>query len=164
MPRWLYLLRHAQSTDKQHGQQDIERELTTQGKRDAALIGHFLKKNNYEVNLIVSSGAKRAQATAALIHGILNIDPEFLIIEGLYEASVRNLLQITCDLDDDFKNILMIGHNPYISYFAEYLTNAEVGSMEPAGLVSIQFEISNWSEVSEGTGSLENYIHPSIIE
>jgi phosphohistidine phosphatase len=164
MARWLYLLRHAQSADKQHGQRDIDRELTSQGMREAATIGHFLKKNNYEVNLIISSAAMRAQATAALIHGILNIEPEFVIEDELYEASVRNFLQLTCGLDDDFKNILMIGHNPYISYFAEYLTKAEIGSMATAGLVSVRFEISKWSEVTEGTGSFENYVHPSIIE
>ncbi len=163
MPRWLYLLRHAQSIDKQHGQRDIDRELTTQGKRDAATIGHFIKKNNYEVNLIVSSAAQRAQATSALIHGILNLETELLIHEELYEASVRNILELTCRLDDGFKNILMVGHNPHISYFAEYITKAEIGSLEAAGLVSIRLEISKWSEVSEGVGSLENYVHPSII-
>jgi phosphohistidine phosphatase len=114
--------------------------------------------------LIISSAAIRAQATAALIHGILNIEPEFITEDELYEASVRNFLQLTCGLDDDFKNILMIGHNPYISYFAEYLTKAEIGSMATAGLVSVRFEISKWSEVTEGTGSFENYVHPSIIE
>ncbi|MBX2941292.1 MAG: histidine phosphatase family protein [Cyclobacteriaceae bacterium] len=157
-------MRHAQSADKQHSQQDKDRELTTSGMREAATVGHFLKKNNYTVDLIVSSGAQRAKATATVIHGILNLPSEIVINEELYNASIRNLMQITTGLDDDFKNILIIGHNPYISYFAEHLTKAEIGAMETAGLVSIRFEISNWLEVSEDIGTFENYVHPSIIE
>jgi len=157
-------MRHAQSTDKQHSQHDKDRELTTSGMREAATIGHFLKKNNYTVDLIVSSSALRAKATARIIHGILNLQSEIVINEELYKASVRNFMQIITRLDDDFKNILIIGHNPYISYFAELLTKTEIGAMETAGLVSIRFEISSWNEVSEDIGTFENYVHPSIIE
>ncbi|HCM76801.1 MAG TPA: phosphohistidine phosphatase [Cytophagales bacterium] len=164
MARWLYLMRHAQSAERQSGQHDKDRDLTGTGMKEAATIGHFLKKNNYDVDLIVSSAAKRAESTARLVHGILNLKTEIHVEESLYEASVRNLLELTCGLDDGFKNILLIGHNPYISYFAELLTKAEIGSMATAGLVSIQFEISKWAEVTEGSGSFENYIHPSIIE
>lgn len=164
MARWLYLMRHAQSADKQHGQHDKDRELTTAGMREAAAMGHFLKKNSYEVDLIVSSSARRAESTATILHGILSLRSEITVHEELYEASARNLMQSVNSLDDDFKNILIIGHNPYISYFAEHLTKAEIGSMEPAGIVSIRFEILKWQEVTEDLGSFENYIHPSIIE
>ena len=164
MAHRLYLMRHAQSADKQHGQHDMDRGLTSAGMQEAATIGHFFKKNNYAVDLIVSSPAERAKATAKMVHGILNLKPEVAIDEELYEASVRNFVQIATRLDDGFKNILIIGHNPYISYFAEYLTKAEIGGLETAGLVSIRFEISKWAEVSEGTGTLENQVRPSIIE
>lgn len=157
-------MRHAQSADKQHSQHDKDRELTATGMREAATIGHFLKKNNYDVDLIISSAARRAESTATVIHGILNLQSEITINEELYEASVRNLMEAVTRLDDDFKNILIIGHNPYISYFAEHLTKAEIGNMETAGLVSIRFEISKWEEATEDIGSFENYIHPSIIE
>lgn len=164
MAHWLYLLRHAQSAERQSSQQDVERDLSTAGMKEAASIGHFLKKNNYHLDLIVSSAAKRAESTSIIIHGILNLSNEIKINEELYQASVRNLLEITNTFDEEFKNILLVGHNPYLSYFAEYLTKSEIGSMEPAGLVSIRFEISRWSEVSEGIGSMENYIHPSLID
>ena len=132
--------------------------------KEAASIGHFLKKNNYKVDLIVSSAAKRAESTSKLIHGIINLKHEIVINEALYQASVRNLLQLTNELDDDFNNIMLVGHNPYISYFAEHLTKAEIGSMESAGLVCIRFEINNWSEITDGSGSMESYTYPSLLE
>ena len=164
MAHWLYLMRHAQSTERQSSQQDAERNLSTTGMKEAASIGHFLKKNNYNLDLILSSAAKRAESTSVIIHGILNLRNEIKIHEEIYQASVRNLLEITNSLDEEYKNILLVGHNPYLSYFAEFLTKAEIGNMEPAGLVSIRFEIDRWSEVSEGIGSMENYIHPSLID
>ena len=157
-------MRHAQSTERQSSQQDAERNLSTTGMKEAASIGHFLKKNNYNLDLILSSAAKRAESTSVIIHGILNLRNEIKIHEEIYQASVRNLLEITNSLDEEYKNILLVGHNPYLSYFAEFLTKAEIGNMEPAGLVSIRFEIDRWSEVSEGIGSMENYIHPSLID
>lgn len=164
MALWLYLLRHAQSTERQSSQQDADRDLSTTGMKEAASIGHFLKKNNYQLDLIVSSAAKRAESTSIIVHGILNLRNEIIIHEGLFQASVRNLLEITKGFDHEFRNILLVGHNPYLSYFAEYLTKAEIGNIEPAGLVSIRFEIDRWSEVREGIGSMENYIHPSLID
>lgn len=164
MPRILHLLRHAQSAEKQQGQSDRDRDLTNQGMNEAATIGHFLKKNNFDVDLMVSSAAKRAQHTAQLIHGILNLKSEIVVTEELYEASVRNLLDYITHFDDEYKKILLVGHNPYISYFAEYLTKSEIGNMATAGLVSVRFDISKWAEVTEGNGTMENYTHPAILE
>lgn len=164
MTRILHLLRHAQSAEKQQGQSDKDRDLTNQGMNEAATIGHFLKKNNFDVDLMVSSGAKRVQHTAQLIHGIINLQSEILVAEELYDASVRNLLDYITHFDDEYKKIILIGHNPYLSYFAEYLTKSEIGTMETAGLVTIHFDISNWAEVTEGNGTMENYTHPAILE
>ena len=129
MAHWLYLMRHAQSTERQSSQQDAERNLSTTGMKEAASIGHFLKKNNYNLDLILSSAAKRAESTSVIIHGILNLRNEIKIHEEIYQASVRNLLEITNSLDEEYKNILLVGHNPYLSYFAEFLTKAEIGNM-----------------------------------
>ncbi|HNP94164.1 MAG TPA: phosphohistidine phosphatase SixA [Cyclobacteriaceae bacterium] len=164
MTRVLHLLRHAQSAERQHSQHDRDRDLTTRGMKEAATIGHYLKKNDFNIDLVVASVAKRAQDTAAQIHGILNLHNEVKVAEDLYEASVRTLLSITNQLDDEYKQILMIGHNPYLSYFAEYLSKSEVGSMATCGLATLRFDVTSWREVSEGTGTLDNYIYPSMME
>ncbi len=44
MHRYLYLLRHAESKEKQVGQDDHERKLTPRGMREALLIGTYLFK------------------------------------------------------------------------------------------------------------------------
>lgn len=164
MTRVLHLLRHAQSAERQHSQHDRDRDLTTQGMKEAAIMGHHLKKNDFDVDLVVTSVAKRAQDTASQIHGILNLNNDVKVVEDLYEASVRTLLSIINSLDNEYKHVIVIGHNPYLSYFAEYLSKAEVGSMATCGLATLRFDITSWQEVSEGMATLDNYIYPSMME
>jgi len=164
MPYILHLLRHAQSAEKQQGQSDKDRDLTSAGRKEAATIGHYLKKNNSGIEIIITSSAQRAQSTASVIFGILNLSSDLVVAEDLYDASIRSLLEFTNQLDDDHKNVLLIGHNPHLSYFAEYLTGAEIGSLETAGLVSIRLNCNQWTEVKEGGGSMESYVYPAIIE
>lgn len=164
MPRILHLLRHAQSAEKQQGQVDKDRDLTATGMREAASIGHYIKKNNLAIERIVSSAAIRAQSTSSVINGIIGTNAEIVIEDDLYEASVRNLMEYVNRLDDEYKNVLIVGHNPYLSYFAEYLTKAEIGSMFTAGLATLRFSVDRWSAIAEGSGSLENYVYPAIVD
>jgi phosphohistidine phosphatase len=63
MPRYLYLLRHAQSAEKQHGQTDRDRNLTHLGMKQALLVAQFLKEEKTLPEIIMSSVAERAKET-----------------------------------------------------------------------------------------------------
>ena len=63
------------------------------------------------------------------------------MIEKIYDASVRELLEILNEIEESAKSVLLIGHNPTMSFFAEYLTGRGFAGMEPCGLVTISFEI-----------------------
>ena len=164
MPRYLYLLRHAQSADKQPGQTDKERELASAGIRQAILVGSFLLAQKSFPDAIICSSAVRTQTTAMLIGECLKLDAERIIVEDeLYDASTRTFLQTVSHFDDGLQHVLCIGHNPAISYLAEFLTKAEIGEMVPAGLAIVQLEINSWSEAEESRGELIRYITPDEI-
>lgn len=55
---------------------------------------------------------------------------------------------------------MCVGHNPTISYLAEYMSKAEIGDMTTAGIAIITFNIASWSEVSQGNGELLRYLTP----
>ncbi|NJM26507.1 MAG: hypothetical protein HC859_14535, partial [Bacteroidia bacterium] len=94
MGKFLYLLRHSQSADKQPGQPDKERELTPAGIKEALLIGAFLNKENISVDVIFTSTASRARATAQLVTDIVKLDPEKMLAdEELFNASVRTFFE-----------------------------------------------------------------------
>jgi phosphohistidine phosphatase len=164
MPRYLYLLRHAESSEKLPGQPDKERELTSRGMRETILIGAYLFKENTSFDTVLCSVAERAKATASLMADAMKFEMEKIVLEdALYEASTRTFFQFISQISDDHQNVLCIAHNPSISYLAESLTKAEIGDMPPCGLAIIKFNVNSWKEVSQGSGELQNYIHPGML-
>ncbi len=164
MSRFLYLMRHAQSADKQPGQADKERELTLKGVQDARLIGGHLYARKKNPKIILSSTAVRAKTTAQLVSEELHIETgKIQLDDGLYDTSVRSFLELVKEIDNSANAVMCIGHNPAISYLAKYLTNAEIGDMPPAALVIIQFQQIQWSDVSQGKGILINFVTPENL-
>lgn len=164
MPRFLYLLRHAQSADKQLNERDHDRELTPLGVKQALTLGTYLQKQSTIIDVIMCSTAERTKATANLVADVLKLNPEKILLqEELYEASTRTLFNFIGQLADDYQHVLCVGHNPAITYLAESLTKSEIGDMSMAGLAMIQFNIQSWKEVSQGNGELITYIHPEML-
>ena len=164
MTRYLYLLRHAQSADKQINERDHDRELTPEGIKQSIRIGSYLSKHAINIDAIMCSTAERAKATANLIADTLKFDPEKIFFqEELYDASTRTFFQFVSHLSDDYQSIMCVAHNPTITYLAEYFTKAEIGDILPAGLVMIKFNQSSWKEVSQGNGELLRYVNPATL-
>ena len=164
MPRYLYLLRHTESTPKQLKEMDKERTLSSRGIKEALMIGSYLFKDNVSLDIIMSSTAIRALTTAKLITDALKIDSDKISPqEELYEASPRTFLQFVAQLDDEHKHVMCVGHNPTISHLAEHFTKSEIGDMTPGGLSIITFQINSWKEVSEGNGELVRYVFPDML-
>lgn len=164
MTRYLYLLRHAQSADKQINERDHDRELTPEGIKQSIRIGSYLAKHVINIDAIMCSTAERAKATANLIADTLKFDPEKIFFqEELYDASTRTFFQFISHLSDDYQSIMCVAHNPTITYLAEYFTKAEIGDVSPAGLVMIKFNQSSWKEVSQGNGELMRYVNPATL-
>ncbi|MFM7274917.1 MAG: SixA phosphatase family protein, partial [Gammaproteobacteria bacterium] len=91
----LILCRHAKSSWADPGMADIDRPLNDRGKRDAPEMGRRLRERGVAPDLVVSSGARRARATARRIAAELGIDGDAVtIVERLYEASVATWLAV----------------------------------------------------------------------
>lgn len=163
MTKTLYLIRHAQSYEKAPDQQDKERELNSIGLQNSTRMGINLNKKGITPNIIISSPAKRAVQTAGLIAEQLNYEVEKIHQnDEIYEASARTLLQVVNRLKDNWGIVVLVGHNPAISYLAEYISNSEIGTMSTCGVATIQFSKS-WNEVSEHSGELISYEYPDLL-
>jgi phosphohistidine phosphatase len=160
----LYLLRHAQSAEKQFGESDKDRELTSHGMREALQIGTWLRMQNLFCDAYVCSTATRAKATGEYLAEAMQIPMEkFVWDDDLYNASARTLFGSVTKGSDEYKSLMIIGHNPALSYLAEYLTKKEIGQIVPSGLVMIKFQVDSWQLITEGSGELVNYIYPEKL-
>jgi len=63
----LLLLRHAKSSWEDTKLDDHNRPLNERGKKDAPVMGDYLKNKNLTPDLIISSTAKRAKDTSKLV-------------------------------------------------------------------------------------------------
>ena len=165
MSKTLYLLRHAQSVEKQAGQSDMDRELTPVGTQQTFQIGAFLHREKIQPDVIYCSSAERARTTAQLISDTIKLDVEKIIPdEELSQASVRTFFEFVSQLDDGYDSVMCVGHNPVISYLAEYLTDADLGVLPTAGLVAIKLGVDAWHKVEKGCGEVILKITPGMLD
>ncbi|WP_234735432.1 SixA phosphatase family protein [Tellurirhabdus bombi] len=164
MKRTLYLVRHAKAEDRTMFQRDHERELVSQGIMAAARVGRNLAEENIHPDCIVSSTAARAKATAKVMAEQLHIDPETIQLnEHLFDGGPKAYLGAINAVDASFSSAMLVGHNPDISYLAEYLTHTDVGSMSTSAVVTIEFDELEWAEISARTGRLVAHISPKKL-
>lgn len=164
MQRQLLIMRHAQAEEIQHERHDRERELTSKGNQEALLMGSQLFQRSLSINALYTSSAERTKQTGSLVSDVLKLSSESIFVqEDLYNSSIRTYLSFINQLDNDLKTVLLIGHNPAVSYLAEYLSNAETGSMPTAGVCILKFKTGSWKEVMKGSGELMEFMYPEMF-
>lgn len=165
MAKHLYLVRHAKTQRESIDNTDFSRELADRGLRDASLAGAYCKKMDYHLDMMISSPANRALATAELMAQQMDYDPENIHTnEELYMASIRTFLQVINQLKDEWNNVMVVSHNPSVTYLGEYVSDAEVGDMPTGAVMKVKFDIGSWAEVSQNIGVLEDYVSPRMIK
>lgn len=163
MKKYLYLLRHSYAQSP-GGIKDIERVLTMEGHATARSLGRKLASEGFEVDEMVCSPAQRTRETAIDVMEELKLNEQILkVVDVVYDASVREMLSTINSLDPSMEKVLIIGHNPAISFIGEYITGEPIGAVEPCGLVSITTSLE-WAAISKGVCAFESYYHPKARE
>ena len=108
----LYLLRHAKSSWNDSSLRDFDRPLNERGRADAPVIGKHLASEDLSDPLLICSPALRTRETAQIVlrNANLHVEPRF--DDRIYEASLRDLLQVVSEIDDARETLILIGHNP----------------------------------------------------
>ncbi|MEO5570051.1 MAG: histidine phosphatase family protein [Bacteroidia bacterium] len=157
----LYLVRHASASIDSPTRKDIDRPLNHTGISEAEITASFLRKNNVQINLIISSTAIRAIVTAHIIakhffYPLLEIRKE----ESIFLNDAVKDFDLIASVKNSIENIVFVGHNPAITKLANSLCDETVPSFRPAAVTCIEFEIDSWKMLS-GEGKLKFYADPS---
>ncbi len=157
----LFLVRHAKSSWKDISLDDIDRPLNKRGKRDAPEMGSRLKKQQIRPDLLVTSPAKRARKTARKIAREIGYPKkEITINEKLYHGSDEGLIEVVQSLPDSSDNVMLFGHNPGFTEFANRLCNINIYNIPTTGIVAIDFNCKAWHETDFGKGDLVFFDYP----
>lgn len=164
MSKYLYLFRHAEAVDKRHHENDRERELTPYGINQSVHMGILLSRASITPDTIFCSPATRTRQTATLLADTMKLDSQRTQFDDeLYHGSTRTLFAFITRFDNGLHHVMCVGHNPTLTYLAEYFTKEAIGDLVTAGIVIIKFDISSWVEVSQGNGRLIQYLQPDIL-
>lgn len=142
----LLVLRHAKSSRKNPDLTDHDRPLNKRGKRDAPRMGQLLKKERLVPEIIISSTAMRARATAEAVAKDSGYERDITFNRSLYAAGPQAYMDVLHDLSDDNVRVLIVGHNPGLEELVEVLTG-EVHLMPTCSLAHLKLRVDKWSAI-----------------
>jgi phosphohistidine phosphatase len=124
-------------------------------------MGRRLRKGGVQPDLIVSSPAKRAIKTAKCIAGALDF-PEVDIFEAaeVYDASAGALLKLMRSLPEAKRDVMLVGHNPGLTDFANLFLQTGIDTMPTCGVVRLAFDAPQWCDISPQRASLLLFDYP----
>jgi phosphohistidine phosphatase len=147
----LFIGRHAKSSWDFPGRSDIDRPLAERGLINAYDMAQRMKKRGDKPQLIISSPANRALHTAIIFARELRIPfSELSVNEGLYMAGEDSILQIIAGTDDKVHSVMIFGHNPDFTYFANYFIHEQIYNIPTCGVVRLTFNVSRWENIHKG--------------
>jgi phosphohistidine phosphatase len=150
----LYLIRHAKSAWKEENVADFDRPLSLRGTADAHLMGGLLGRRGAQADLIISSPAIRAAATALILAAELGYPAASIRLENwIYAESERWLEEIRA-LPDTAQSVLMVGHDPAISETAAALAGGALEPLPTAGVAVFECAGKNWKDFRPGRARL----------
>jgi phosphohistidine phosphatase len=109
--RHIFILRHCEYDDRSGAGPNFDCHLSPEGQSHAAAIGQTMQDNNIQPDLIYCSGAVRTRETLdALLQSIDT--PEIIYNDEIYGCMPGELLALIQGSGEQYKNIMIVGHNP----------------------------------------------------
>lgn len=157
----LYIVRHAKSSWDDPDQDDIDRPLNDRGKKDAPRMAKRLKERGIAPDLIMSSTAARALETAQLMAKVLDYSEKQIQKDrSLYHAGSESLLKAIQKVDDKNEMVMLFGHNPGLTEFANDFLGEDISNIPTAGVLACQLKAGSWKEASMGGAKLLFFDYP----
>ncbi len=159
----LLILRHAKSSWKDLSQADHDRPLNKRGKRDAPRIGKFMRERDMIPDLIISSTAKRAWKTAEAVADEVDYRKDVTRTRDLYHAYPDAFIEILQGLDNHFRSVLMVAHNPGIEELVAQLSGV-YERMTTGALAHFELPIDDWQDLEDRMrGRLKGIYRPKEL-
>jgi len=145
----LFLLRHGIASDPGEDGlpkdlKDAERPLSTKGKQRMWRITEAMRTMDLKFGAVVSSPLLRAKQTAQIVTEALELRRKLILTDNLApEGSPKALIEQLMELGSHPKNILLVGHEPYLSKLIAMLlagnTTAKI-DLRKGGLAKLEVE------------------------
>jgi len=160
----LLLIRHAKSSWKNPGLEDIDRPLNSRGNRDAPYMAEYIRSIGLTLTHIISSPAVRAYTTACVFYDEFENDGvDKSKDQDLYFGSEADWLHIINSLDPSVKLPAFFSHNPTITYFANSFGGQSIDNVPTCGIVHLMSTCDSWEEIHYDNTSVKAVYFPKAI-
>lgn len=161
----LLIIRHGKSSWENEALKDHDRELLPQGIKRTEKIAKFLVTKNVKPDLIISSSAVRALETAKIIALALNYPEENIRIESaIYQQGTEFLMELLYGLSNQLKTVMLFGHNPTFTHFANKFLDQPIDGLPTTGAVSISFDTDKWEDIHLSSKNTNFVIAPRMLK
>jgi phosphohistidine phosphatase len=158
----LTLVRHAKTEPAMAGQEDWDRVLEPRGQHDAPEMARRLKDEHGKPDRVLASPAVRAITTANIMSRVLGVAAAKIVQdERLYLASPKATLEVIHELGESAKHLMVVGHNPGITEFADKISGERsLDNMPTCAVFTLEFDIADWSDLAWATGINADFDYP----
>lgn len=157
----LILIRHAKSSWDNESIEDIDRPLNDRGKEDGPLMAKRLKEKGIEIDVFISSPAKRARRTARYFIEEYGLGKKDIKIEDrLYMASPSAFLEIIKEIKDKHNAVILFSHNPGITEFVNNLTQVRIDNMPTCAIFAVTANTDTWADFEKSDKNFLFFDYP----
>jgi len=157
----ILIMRHGKS-DWSKDLPDFDRTLNNRGKSNSLFMGNHIKQLSLIPEIIFVSPAKRALETCELFIDSSGFTGEVKEINMFYKNEETEIKVFLKTIDDKYKRIMIIGHNPSF----ENLTNDlikdsnRITQMKTACIALLELKKQHWNESDDKNFIMKKYFSP----
>ncbi len=153
-------MRHADAELKSPGQDDFNRVISRAGIAELYSMRVAFNKYMKKVDFVCCSSAVRTRQTVEQIKEFFKKGTHISYDDGLYNTTKNGLWKKLNSVDEKFQNILIVSHNPALSYFVEEIDNSRLGIFS-SSTMAVMATTEVYSNAYPGSLTIEEIISPN---
>lgn len=159
----IYIVRHAKSSWAEIGVEDHDRKLNERGIGDLVRMGEEVKTRDWIPEVIYSSTAARAKATAEGIAEKISIPKNAIIFErSLYLCTAKDIQKFLSGIDKGITSVMLVGHNPGLTDFYNEYTDIKIDNVPTCAIGAFQSEENDWKSINQSEWKSIGFIYPKM--
>ena len=144
----LHIVRHGKALQDYRFIRDNDRPLIEKGIVNSENAAKQLHAQYPSLDLIISSHAARALQTAHIFARVMGYPQHRVQVnEKFYMEGEEKIHDILKNLPDEIKSVMIVGHNPDVTYLAYSYVKQSIDPIPTSGVVTICFEANKWNEI-----------------
>lgn len=164
----LFFLRHGIASDPgEHGLpktlNDADRPLAPKGREKLQRLAEMMLENDFKFDVIIASPLLRARQTAMIVSEVLELRRKLVLSDHLSPSgSPKLLIEQINGMSGKKRNILIVGHEPYLGQFLSLLISGSTNAafaLKKGGLAKLEVNHLSYARCAK----LEWLLTPKFI-